>query len=139
MVAAENEIVNVLEGFQGFMEKLGIHEPLSVSVVRLALILLVGMIFAKLLGLVLSKPIAGLIGALIAILGVAFIPSAILSGIITTYNVAFSVILLIIPIALLIFLVYYVIPGNSLGWHIVRIIILLFALTLEVAARSWLI
>lgn len=137
-VVAEGPLDQLITTFQGLTTSLGITEPAFVSFVRLALIILVAFLLYELFHLFMSKAGATMVGIVLGIISVIFIPSQVLIGIIATYTLVASVILLLVPIGLLLFLVYGVLPGSSVPWRILRLVVILIALIIEGGMMGWL-
>lgn len=128
-----------LETVQGFNSSLGINESPTATFIRIAIIILVTFILYEILSHVGVRPgTSGVIAFVLSSISVIVIPSEVLLGIAASYGTLFMFILFGGPIAGLFFLVYVIIPGNSLVWRGVRIVILIMALILEGIIIKWL-
>jgi hypothetical protein len=128
----------VLDDLEDFKNSVGLTEPLIVVLVRVALLLLLTFILFEILSHVgLSQGTSGAVAFILALISTVFIPGSVILAISTTYGTLFALILLMIPILALLFLVYVVIPGNNLGWRILRIILIILVLGLLIAGKMW--
>ncbi len=133
-----NEVADVLGIIQTLFSSVGIVEPPLVSLVRIGIIVIIALIAAELGSLLgANKRIASIIGIILATISVLFIPSGLLVSMVATYTVVISTILVLAPNACLLFLVYGVIPGHTVFWEVLKLIILFIALILEGAALTW--
>jgi len=129
---------SVLDEIEAFKNNLGITEPLIILSLRLAVLLLVAFLLYEGLSHVgLSLGAAGVVSFIIALMSAVFIPGGVLEGIASTYAVLVSVILIILPLAALMIIIYVFIPGTSLGWRVLRIALITLVLILLYLFKSW--
>ncbi|MFA6460815.1 MAG: hypothetical protein WCV90_00995 [Candidatus Woesearchaeota archaeon] len=128
-----------IDDVETFKNDIGITEPLLILVIRLAILSIVALLlYEGISKLGLSQGAAGGIAFLIAAISAVFIPGGVLAAVASTYAVVISVILILLPIAALMFLVYAVIPGTSLAWRGLRIALIILTWVLLSMFKSWL-
>ena len=129
---------SVIDDLETLKNNIGLTEPLVVVLVRVAILLLITVLLFEVLSKVgLSQFAAGSISFVLALITCVFMPGGVILAISTTYGTLFSLILLLIPIAALLFIVYVVIPGSSLGWRILRISLIVLVIVLLYLFKSW--
>ena len=128
----------IFDDLDDFKNNLGIDEPLLIVLIRVAILVLVSVLLFEVLSHVgLSQHTAGIVSFILALISVVLIPSAILIGIASTYSVIVTLLFILIPIGVLMFLVYVVIPGDRPIWRVVRIILIVVVIVLLFMFKSW--
>ncbi len=128
----------ILDDLETLKNDIGLTEPLVVVLVRVAILLLITfLLYEGISHLGLSQGTAVVISLVLGLISSVFIPGSVLLAISTTYGTIFSLLLLLIPIAGLLFIIYVIIPGTSLGWRALRILLIILVLVLLFLFKSW--
>lgn len=128
----------VLDDLETLKNDIGLTEPLVVVLVRVAILLLITfLLYEGISHLGLSQGTSVAVSLILGIISAVFIPGSVLLAISTTYGTIFSLLLLLIPIAALLFIIYVIIPGTSLGWRALRILLIILVLVLLFLFKSW--
>ena len=136
---AEGELQQVISTVRDIAETVGITESPLLTVARIALIFIVAVLLYELFShLGVSKSISTAIGMALSLTTVFFIPSGVLAAIFGTYATLFSVLLLLLPISIMLYIVYGIIPGYSTMWHLIRLMVIILCIVIEVSVYAWL-